>query len=120
MWRIAGSVILVLGGLFLMYLTARSGYATAVAPGFIALVVGLGQWIWGKRWWLIAGSIVLILYGGFWILFWFGMGVMLFDNPGTTVGEYLNGVIPIAAPGLIALIAGVGQLIEFIRMFDWT
>jgi hypothetical protein len=36
---------------------------------------------------------------------------MLFDNPSTTGGTYLNAVIPIAALGLIAVVVGIGQLI---------
>jgi hypothetical protein len=88
----------------------------AAAPGLIAVVVGVGQclnlrWAWSDRMWLIAGSVVLILGGGFFIFFWAAMGVMLFDNPSTTGGTYLNAVIPIAALGLIAVVVGIGQLI---------
>jgi hypothetical protein len=126
MWRIAGSVVLVLGGLFWMYfsssIVADKPLAThalilrAAAPGLIAVVVGVGQclnlrWAWSDRMWLIAGSVVLILGGGFFIFFWAAMGVMLFDNPSTTGGTYLNAVIPIAALGLIAVVVGIGQLI---------
>lgn len=127
MWRITGSVILVLGGLFLMYffsrLTAEKPFATnalilrAAAPGFIAIVVGFGQWAWRNSMWLILGSVVLILGGGLWMFFCASMGVMVFDNPSTTVATYLSEVIPIATPGLITIVVGVGQLIE--KLIIW-
>jgi hypothetical protein len=126
MWRIAESVVLVLGGLLWMYffssIAAEKPFAThaqilrAAAPGLIAVVVGIGQcsnvrraWINGA--WLIAGSVILILGGGFFIFFWASMGVMVFDAPSATIGTYLNAVIPIAALGLIAVIVGICQLI---------
>jgi hypothetical protein len=126
MWRIAGSVILVGGGLIWMYLVS---WAAAGKPfvthaqtlreaafGLIAVVVGIGQCLkfrraWSNRLWRIAGSVVLILGGGFWIALWAGMGVMVFDAPSATIGTYLSQVIPLAAPGLIALVTGVGQLV---------
>jgi hypothetical protein len=126
MWRIAGSVVLVVGGLFWMYfsssIVAEKPFAThaislrAAAPGLVAVVVGVGQCLnlrraWSDRMWLLAGSVVLILGGGFWIVFWGSMGVMVFDNPSATSATYLHAVIPIAAPGLIAVVVGVGQLI---------
>jgi hypothetical protein len=56
MWRIAGSVVLVLGGLFWMYfsssivtdkpLATHALILRAAAPGLIAVVVGVGQLIW--------------------------------------------------------------------------
>jgi hypothetical protein len=127
MWRIAGSVVLVGGGLCWMYffssIVVEKPFAThsqilrAAAPGIIAVIVGVGQCLnlrkaWTERVWLIAGSAVLILGGLCWIFFCASMGVMLFDNPSTTGGTYLNAVIPVAASGLIAVVVGIGQLIR--------
>jgi hypothetical protein len=50
------------------------------------------------------------LGGGFWTFFCASTGVMVFDSPSATGGTYLNAVIPIAAPGLIAVVVGIGQL----------
>jgi hypothetical protein len=88
----------------------------AAAPGLIAVVVGVGQflklrWAWSNTMWLIAGSVVLFLGGGLWMFFWGSLGVMVFDDPSATIGTYLHAVIPIAAIGLIAVVVAIGQLI---------
>jgi monovalent cation/hydrogen antiporter len=83
-----------------------------IAAGLIAVGVGVNQLILNSgSLWRIAGSVVLILGGGFWMFFCASMGVMVFDSPSAPGGTYLNAVIPIAAPGLIAVVVGVGQLI---------
>jgi hypothetical protein len=117
MWGIAGSVVLILGGgCLIIYQMAENPSATIAAPAIIAIGIGMGQLIWKRRAWSAsiwrgAGSAVLILGGGFWIFFLGSMGVMVFDNPSATIVTYLHAVIPIAAPGLIAVVIGVGQLI---------
>jgi hypothetical protein len=64
-------------------------------------------------WWIVGrvvlflGSAVLFVGGVFWMYFWAFMGVMVFDNPSATMVTYLHGVIPIAAPGLVAFVVGV-------------
>jgi hypothetical protein len=117
MWWIAGSVVLVLGGACWTYFISstpyRAGYSgfLPIAAGLIAVGVGVNQLILNSdSLWRIAGSVVLILGGGFWMFFCASMGVMVFDSPSATGGTYLNAVIPIAAPGLIAVVVGIGQL----------
>jgi hypothetical protein len=60
---------------------------------------------------LFLGSAVLFVGGVFWMYFCAFMGVMVFDNPSATIVTYLHGVIPIAAPGLVAFVVGVLLLI---------
>ena len=80
--------------------------------GLIAVGVGVNQLMLNSdSLWRIAGSVILILGGGFFIFFWASMGVMVFDSPSAPGGTYLNAVIPIAALGLIAVVVGIGQLI---------
>jgi hypothetical protein len=62
---------------------------------------------------LFLNGVVLIVGGVFWMYFWASMGVMVFDDPSATIVTYLHGVIPIAAPGLIAFVGGVGLLIAW-------
>lgn len=136
MWRIAGSVILVLLGLFAMAGWIYQTFFMAVNPivthgqdlraallGLILVGVGVGQslklrWSWINMICLIAGSAVLIFYGGRWISSSGALGVLAFRvDLGTTVATGLTEAILIAAPGLIALVVGVGQLIE--KLIIW-
>jgi hypothetical protein len=127
MWRIAGGVILVLGGLYWIYhigstqadrpYWTHAQRLTAAAPGLVSVVVGVGQslksrWAWSNTMWLIAGSVVLILSGCLWIFFWFAVSVVVgADSRGAPVPGLLSKFTSIGAPGLIPIVGGVGQLI---------
>jgi hypothetical protein len=132
MWRIAGSVILVLGGLCWMYHIGSTQddrpywtdaeHLRAAALGLVPVVVGVGQcwksrWAWINTIWLIAGSIVLILGGCLWIFRLFiGVVLLTADSHGVPIPGLLSEFISMAAPGLIPIVAGVGQLISQLLM----
>jgi hypothetical protein len=72
-------------------MASKSFASRRLRPILIAVVVGVAQclklrWAWSNSMWLIAGSVVLILGGGFFIFFWGSMGVMVFDDPSATSG----------------------------------
>jgi hypothetical protein len=85
-------------------------------PGLVAVVVGVGQcfksrWAWSNTMWLIAGSVVLILAGGVWVVYGLAMGAVVGAESHGKV-DYWSEVIPFVTPGLVSIVVGVGQLIR--------
>jgi hypothetical protein len=128
MWRIVGSVILVIGGLYWMrYIydgIAHNPYwtlydrLTGPAPGLVLIGVSVGQclksrWAWSNALCLIAGSVILIIGGCLWIVYWIAMGALAgAGSHGVPIPGLLNQIYALVALGLIAIVVGVGQFIR--------